>query len=235
MHSESSATVRPWDSYDAYLWDIDGTLITCTDLVHYHAFNQALSSVAGRSITIDGVVMHGNVDVGILRDAFAKHGVPEHEWRPRRQELLSAMHAYVEAARAEMQAIVLPGVRDVLTHLKEKGAVLGTATGNLEGIGRIKLERAGLLEFFDFGCYSDHCETRAEVFSGAASAARRLAGTNARLCAVGDTPADVRAARACGLDSIAVATGTYSVAQLREEHPDLLVPTLVGLPNSERS
>lgn len=214
---------RAWDEFDGYLFDIDGTLMNCTDAVHYFAFGEALSSVAGRPLTIDGIVAHGNVDTGILRDAFAKHGVADADWRTRLPELIAGMGKFVESRRSELRIDVLPQVREVLAHLKAKGAVLGTATGNLAVIGRVKLGHVGLLEMFDFGGWSDGHETRAEVFRAAAEQARDLRGEHAALCVVGDTPNDIQAARANGLKVIAVATGIYSYETLAAENPDRLV------------
>ncbi len=221
---------RAWDEFDAYLFDIDGTLMNCTDAVHYFAFNDALSAIAGRPLTIDGVVAHGNVDVGILRDAFAKAGVPEDQWRPRLPEILERMRSFVSERQKEFCISVLPGVREVLSHLRARGATLGTATGNLEVIGQAKLSIAGLLDAFHFGGWSDACETRAEVFRRAAASARRLASNeNISICVVGDTPADIKAARANDLKVIAVSTGIYSFETLAAETPDLLVASLTKL------
>ena len=86
-------------------------------------------------------------------------------------------------------------------------------------IGRLKLARCGLLQQFDFGGYSDAHEYRKDVFAAALEQARALAGTQATVCVVGDTPADVQAARDNGLDVIAVATGIYTHVQLAAERP----------------
>ena len=217
---------RAWDGFDGYLFDIDGTLMNSTDAVHYFAFGEALSSVAGRPLTIDGVVAHGNVDTGILRDAFEKNGVADADWRARLPELIAGMGKFVESRRGELRINVLPQVREVLAHLRAKGALLGTATGNLAVIGRVKLGHVGLLEMFDFGGWSDGHETRAEVFRAAAAEARSRRSEDAALCVVGDTPLDIQAARANGLKVIAVSTGIYSYEKLGEEKPDLLVRSL---------
>lgn len=226
---DSGTLGRNWDVFDAYLFDIDGTLLHCTDAVHYFAFNDVMSAVAGRPLTIDGVVAHGNVDLGILRDAFARSDVAEELWRPRVQQMVDRMGAFVAARRSDFCITVLPQVRELLEYLRARGAVLGTATGNLAAIGRIKLEHVGLAEMFDFGGWSDGFETRADVFRNAASKARDVAGNDALICVVGDTPYDVRAARQTGLKVIAVATGIYSVETLKAEHPDLLVRSLEEL------
>src|SRR3569833_3211001 len=93
---------RPWDAFDAYLFDIDGTLIECTDAVHYFAFCDALSAVAGRSINLDGVVAHGNTDVGILRDALTIAGVPESARRLQIPEMCRSMCAQVERNKQQL-------------------------------------------------------------------------------------------------------------------------------------
>lgn len=221
---------RAWDDFDAYLFDIDGTLMNCTDAVHYFAFNDALSAIAGRPLTIDGVVAHGNVDVGILRDAFAHAAIPEDHWRPRLPEILERMSSFVSERQKEFCISVLPSAREVLGHLRARGAILGTATGNLQVIGQAKLNTAGLLDLFDFGGWSDACETRTEVVRRAAAAARRLASNEQiSICVIGDTPADIKAARANHLNVIAVSTGIYSFETLAAESPDLLLSSLAEL------
>lgn len=226
---EASTLGRPWDEFGAYLFDIDGTLMNCTDAVHYFAFNDALSAIAGRPLTIDGVVAHGNVDVGILREAFALAKVPEDVWRPRLPEILARMCSFVSERQHDLCISVLPSVRDVLEHLRSRGAILGTATGNLQVIGQTKLNRAGLLDLFDFGSWSDACETRVEVFRHAAAKARNLSRGSRPICVVGDTPADIQAARANELKVIAVSTGIFSHEALAAEHPDLAVHSLTEL------
>jgi phosphoglycolate phosphatase-like HAD superfamily hydrolase len=221
---------RAWDDFNAYLFDIDGTLMNCTDAVHYFAFNDALSSIAERPLTIDGVVAHGNVDVGILRDAFAHAGIPEEDWRPRLPEILERMRGFVSERQKDFCISVLPSVREVLGHLRARGAILGTATGNLAVIGQAKLNAVCLLDRFDFGGWSDACETRTEVVRRAAAAARKLASNEEiSICVIGDTPADIKAARANELKVIAVSTGIYSFDTLAAESPDFLVRSLTEL------
>jgi phosphoglycolate phosphatase-like HAD superfamily hydrolase len=222
-------TPRPWDSYDAYLFDIDGTLLNCTDAVHYFAFCDSLTAVAGRPINLDGVVTHGSVDVAILRDAWALAGVPESTWRPRLDEVRRAMGSQVENNREDLRIDVLPGAREVLAYLRDRGAILGVATGNLAAIGVAKLSHCGLWEWFHFGGFSDAFETRADVFRAALEQARALTSPTASICVLGDTPADVQAAHANSLDIIAVATGIFSYDILAAENPTRCIHTLNDL------
>lgn len=224
-----NALGRAWDAFDAYLFDIDGTLIECTDATHYFAFCHALKSASGRDLTLDGVVAHGNVDAGIVRDALTFAGVPESAWRPRLPELLAAMGDFMQERQGEVCARVLPDVRRVLEHLRRCGATLAVATGNLERIGKLKLTRAGLLEYFDFGGWSDAHETRSAVFAAAIEAARERCGRNAALCVLGDTPSDIRAAHDHSVPVIAVATGIYPFEQLTQEQPELCLQSFAEL------
>ena len=227
--SSPSHLSRPWDAFDGYLFDIDGTLLNCQDAVHYFAFCDALSLVAGRPLNLDGVVTHGNTDEGILRDAFARGSVDPAIWRTRLEESRERMGTQVEANRGDLRMDVLPGVRELLAHLRSRGAVLSTATGNLARIGEAKLTHCGLRESFDLGGYSDGFETRAEVFRAALDAVRERVGERGAVCVVGDTPADVQAAHANGLEVIAVATGIFSAEQLEAERPELLLSSLAEL------
>lgn len=220
---------RAWDAFDAYLFDIDGTLLHCTDAVHYFGFCEVLSQIAGKPVNLDGVNAHGNVDVGILRDALAIAGVPEATWRSRLPAMRDQLCRYVEAHKAEFQADALPGVRAVLEHLRDKGAVLGIATGNLGSIGRVKLEHVGLWDFFTVGGWSDDFETRTDVFRNAIAKMRASTHSDAAICVLGDTPADIAAAHANALPVIAVATGIYTPQQLMAAPPDLLLRSFEDL------
>jgi phosphoglycolate phosphatase-like HAD superfamily hydrolase len=218
-----------WDTFDVYLFDIDDTLLHCSDAVHYFAFCDVLQSIAGKPMTLEGVTAHGNTDIGILRDALALAGISENIWRPRLPQIREAMAHFVQEREQEMCTTVLPDVCQVLQHLRSRGASLGVATGNLQNIGQLKLRRAGLLHFFQFGGWSDECEFRADIFRAAVTKGRMLAGEKASVCVIGDTPADIRAARQNGLHVIAVATGIYPFDQLATEEPELCLSSLKDL------
>ncbi len=212
-------------AFEAYLFDIDGTLLHCSDAVHYFAFCDALSSAAGRPMTLDGVTAHGNTDIGILRDAFLRAGLSPEGWQPRIAEICDQMCCQVEENRAELCVQVLPGVRDILEHLQAKGALLAVATGNLERIGRQKLRAADLDRYFEIFAWSDGLEYREDVYRSGVAKIRADLGGRASILAFGDTPADVRSARTCGIPIIAVASGIYTYEELIAETPSLCVRT----------
>jgi phosphoglycolate phosphatase-like HAD superfamily hydrolase len=218
-----------WDGQDAYLFDIDGTLLRSRDRVHFDSFASSIERVTGFEVTLAGVLLHGSTDTAILREACRQAGIPAKVLEPQVEAILEAMRLTVAEHRHEMDPLRMPGVVETLSHLARKGALLGVATGNLELIGWIKIEEAGLREWFRFGGFSDRFPIRAELVGNAARKARELGGEAARICVVGDTPRDIEAARANSLPVIAVATGSFGFETLLEYRPEVCASSLADL------
>jgi phosphoglycolate phosphatase-like HAD superfamily hydrolase len=242
----SSPSHSRWIEADAYIFDIDGTLLNSRDGIHYNAFRAALRTTFGIESDLSKVPVHGNTDVGILRavvaaveQAHAERADAERGGRADFDRLLpqalELIRAEVRRNRNQMQPEVCPGIPALLARLHSQGTLLGVASGNLEQVAWAKLEAASLRDYFQFGAFSDRCEKRAQIFANALAGARcRLRSRNKNggpsVCIIGDTPADILAARANRLPIIAVATGIYSVEQLAEHSPDLCLPYFDALP-----
>lgn len=218
-----------WDEQNAYLFDIDGTLLRSRDRVHYDSFFECVREVMGHELDLSGVTLHGNTDPGILRDAFLQTTVEDSHWRASLEEVLERMRTTVAARRDRMQLVRMPAIEETLEHLAAKGAKLGVATGNLEAIGWVKIETVGLRHWFEFGGFSDEYADRADMIAHAAEKARAVAGARATVCVVGDTEFDIAAARANGLPTIAVATGNQPFDLLMQSKPEVCVSSLWAL------
>jgi phosphoglycolate phosphatase-like HAD superfamily hydrolase len=230
--NEGRVVMQPgfaWDRQDAYLFDIDGTLLRTRDRVHVDSFASSVRRVTGFEITLAGVLLHGGTDTAILRDACRHAGVPAQILESNLDAILDAMANTVNERRHELDMVLMPGVEKTLQHLARRGALLGVATGNLELIGWIKIEQAGLRGWFRFGGFSDRFPIRSELIGHAALKARELAGAQATVCVVGDTPRDIEAARANSLPVVAVATGRYSFDELIALNPEVCATSLAGL------
>src|SRR5512146_2200303 len=232
----SRQTVRgaPWLAYDAYVFDIDGTLLNSRDLVHYRAFQTALLEVYGCKRDVSEVPVHGNTDIGILRATVQLGGIDEETFERRVPEALTVMRRSAHANTMDFRIEVCPAIPRVLETLRRREKLLGVATGNLAEIGWPKLAAGELKQYFNFGSFSDRSpspavadkpwyEQRAEIFANAVAEVRRRLGAAATVCFVGDTPTDVSAAKANGCPIIAVATGIYSLEQLSKLEPEFSV------------
>jgi phosphoglycolate phosphatase-like HAD superfamily hydrolase len=222
-----------WDGQDAYLFDIDGTLLRSRDRIHVDSVAWRVNRVTGFEITLAGIQLQGNTDTAILREACRQAGIPSEVLEEQYETILETMRNCVAERRQELEPVVMPGVNEVLRHLAQRGALLGVASGNLETIGWIKIERAGLREWFNFGGFSDRLPVRAELVKQAVIKARAMDGRRGRaeskVCVVGDTPRDIEAARANSLSVIAVATGRSSFEELLQCRPDACVSSLADL------
>jgi len=215
--------VRPgfrWDSADAFLFDIDGTLLNSGDAVHYFAFRNAIGNVLGIEASIEGVPVHGNTDVGILRAVLQRAGLNDAAIDTHLPRIVEQMCSEVQQNREQLNPQLCPSIPELISYLQGHGKLLGAASGNLETVGWLKLEKAGIRPVFAFGSFSFPRESRAEIFQHGIDVARLRLGEHATVTVVGDTPSDIEAARFVGVPVIAIATGIYSFAQLQACGPD---------------
>jgi len=214
---------------DAYLFDIDGTLMLSPDRTHRYALHRALLDVYGVETTIDGIPYHGKTDPGILRAALERLNIPADLIDQKMPAALDVVRRDAAEKADRFRPNVLPGIRDLIDLLNNSGKLLGICSGNLEAVAWLKLKAAGLADYFEFGCFADECELRVDVFrKGMQEVAKRL-GPGAKVCFIGDTPEDVRAAQGAGGHIIAVGTGIFKVEDLATHGPDAAVLTCAEL------
>jgi len=166
-----------------------------------------------------GIPMAGRTDPWILADAARAHGIPLDSAGLSRFREVYIRHLIVELEKPGARKGVMPGVRDLLDALSTRDDVyVALLTGNYEAGARIKLEYFDLWRHFACGAFGDEAPDRNGLVPKAI--ARVVAGGGPSFSAadavvVGDTPLDVACAAFAGARSIAVATGSYSVEDLR--------------------
>jgi phosphoglycolate phosphatase-like HAD superfamily hydrolase len=210
-------------SADAYIFDIDGTLLVTKDLVHWNALHQAMLEAYGVDTTIEGVPYHGKTDLSILRAALAREGIHDGAFESQLPRALEIICREVETNHKQIAPAICAGIPELLKVIQSSGKLIGVASGNLETVGWHKIEAAYLRNFFSFGFFSDHCESRTAIFQNATNHVARQLGPGATTCFVGDTPSDIEAAREVGALIVAVASGIFSVNELSACSPDLCV------------
>jgi phosphoglycolate phosphatase len=207
-----------------FLFDIDGTLLKGSTRVHRDAFAHAFRSVYGLPLSLDEVQAAGRTDRWLLHEVLRRHGMPEAEVDARMPEAFAVMEAYVDEHLDDLRRFVLPGVPDLLAALDEAGCLLGLLTGNLSRIAFAKMRHAGLARYFDTGGFGEESATRADLVPVAIAKAGEKVGCRiapAEAAVIGDTPLDVEAGKAHGTRTVGVATGPFTVDQLRDSGADL--------------
>src|SRR4051812_24530919 len=164
-------------SADAYLFDIDGTILVTRDLVHWNGLHQAMLEVYGVDTTIEGIPYHGKTDVGILRMALDRCGVSGTRFEQGLAAARAVICQEVSEHASEICADACPSIGELLNELQGQRKLLGVASGNLEIVGWHKVIAAGVRDFFSFGCFGDYSESRAEIFAHAMSETKQRLGS----------------------------------------------------------
>jgi phosphoglycolate phosphatase-like HAD superfamily hydrolase len=212
---------------DVFLFDIDGTLLLSGG-AGKAALEDALAEEFGIRGTIEKLTLSGRTDRAILTDLLRMSGLENSRENHRR--LVGAYLRHLPGCLTRLRGQVLPGVVALLEALRarERTAV-GLLTGNLRAGAGIKLGHFGLVGHFAFGGYGDDHHDRDEVAREALAAVRQCVGDKLdprRVRVIGDTPHDVRCARAIGARAVAVATGWHGREELLACAPDLLLDDL---------
>jgi phosphoglycolate phosphatase len=208
------------------LFDIDGTLINTGG-----AGRDALHTALAMEFAVSDphhVNLSGRTDRGICRELFDAHAI-EHtleNWKRFQQAYLVGLQQHLTSR----QGFVLPGVRELVAQLESTPRVaLGLLTGNVREGARRKLAHYALADHFTFGGFGDSHHERDDVAREALAAACAHCGANVcgdQVWVIGDTPLDIRCARAIGAKVVAVATGAHTVGELQSHAPDLAVEDL---------
>jgi phosphoglycolate phosphatase-like HAD superfamily hydrolase len=212
---------------NAFLFDIDGTLIS-TGGAGKAALETALASEFGVRELRAQVPYSGRTDRAIVRDLLVLHGIEETPATVRR--LLDAYLGHLPLCLQKAQGKVLPGIAALLQRLSgREGAVVGLLTGNIRAGARAKLGHFDLFHHFTLGGFGDRHLCRNDVAREALAEVRSRCNGSVRpehIWVIGDTPLDVRCARAIGARVAAVATGWHALDELAAEQPDLLLADL---------
>lgn len=205
------------------LFDIDGTLLS-TGGAGQRAMERALHAAFGVANLDHDIPAAGRTDRAIIADLFAHHRL---EHRPEIVErFLAAYVRHLPETLRELDGRVLPGIVELLDALAGRGDVaLGLLTGNFAEGAQLKLRHFRLEHHFRFGGYGDAHLDRDDVARAALAEARRFLDRDVsldHLWVIGDTPSDVKCARAIGARAVAVATGMFSYEELKATRPDHL-------------
>lgn len=212
----------------AVLFDIDGCLIS-TGGAGTRSWRRAFQTLHGIPADIGEFTEAGMTDPQVGSLTFTRVLGRE----PTDREMARLLAAYLEGLEEEVQQSpgyrVMPGVDALLPRLVEAGVLLGIVSGALEAAAHIKLARGRLNRFFSFGGYGSDSRDRATLTRLAIERAGAIHGhplDASRLLVVGDTPRDIAAAHDAGAVAVGVATGKYSVDQLRAAGADHVLATL---------
>ncbi|MFP6895715.1 MAG: HAD hydrolase-like protein [Roseibacillus sp.] len=205
------------------LFDIDGTLID-TRGAGLKAIRMAVHDLHGAEVP--KLDLNGATDSGLARDILSSFDLEVNE-----KSVSAFYEAYLvrlaeHLGNGDFAGVILPGVPRLLDALREAGATLGLLTGNIAAGADLKLEHFGLAEYFGFGAFGDDHHDRNELGPVAVARAEEMQGRSfdrAETVIIGDTPKDIACGKALGSITLAVATGSFTVEELRDHHATMVV------------
>jgi phosphoglycolate phosphatase len=209
------------------LFDVDHTLIDSGG-AGIVALNVTLEDMTGISNGFKGISVAGKTDMQIVREAMEKFALgPDHGMLP---SFLDRYLVHLRDAMTKNNGRIKPGVKALLTRLQNQADFrLGLLTGNIEQGARIKLAPFSLNRFFPVGAYGSDGEDRNHLLPIAVERLAQASGVVVdylHCIVIGDTPRDVQCAEIHGAASIAVATGPYSIEDLKQTGADLVLADL---------
>ena len=194
------------------LFDVDGTLAEgSAGNMHMECFDEAFRETLGIKSDIAGDIDYeGKVDLQLIQENARIHKIRLSE--KQEKEIMSFMSDRFEERIKKIEVGALPGSKDFINYLSnETQTLLGLVTGNLPRIAYAKIEKIGLMKYFDkeiegFGNMSNK---RYDLVRIAYEKAVEIAGNPVEAFIIDDTPRGAEAAMKANTKCISVMSGKY--------------------------
>ena len=201
--------------YPVVLFDLDGTVIDSGGII-LASMRHASREVLGRDYP-DEVLMAAVGGPGLEAQMAALD--PE-----RVDELVTVYRAHNEPLHKEL--VCCAGMDGVLERLHAEGRRLGVVTAKRRVTVELAFEHVPLGHLFEAVVGGDETVHHKPDPEPLLLGAERLGADPAEVVYVGDSPFDVRAAKAAGMGSVAVTWGRiHDRSRLEREEPDAIVDT----------
>jgi pyrophosphatase PpaX len=201
--------------FPVVLFDLDGTVVDSGSIIlasMRHATREVLGQEFGDDELLQSV---GGPGLEAQMAVFAPDRV---------DELVRVYRAHNEPLHEELEACL--GMEAVLVRLQQEGRRLGVVTAKRRATVELAFAQVRLGHLFETVIGGDETERHKPDPAPLLLAAERLRVLPGDCAYVGDSPFDVRAARAAGMYAVAVTWGRiHDRSLLEREQPDAIVDT----------
>ena len=200
--------------FPVVLWDLDGTLIDSGAMI-LSSFRHATSTVLREDVPDEHLLAAVGAGAS-LQEQLRRFGA-EHV-----DELVRAYREHNEPLHRKLLACA--GVLELLPALRAEGRRLGVVTAKRRATVRLAFDVLPLEPLFDVVVAAEDTELHKPDPAPIRLALDRLGAEPREAAYVGDSPFDIRAARAAGVTAIAVGWGgLHDEALVGAEEPDAFV------------
>jgi pyrophosphatase PpaX len=196
----------------AVIFDFDGTLIDTFPAIHA-GFNAAIAPLFGRDFSRDEVIdRFGPPDEGILAIQLKDHS---------NQVLQDAIEVYYAAYEKSHDSMApFEGIEALLQELRKLHLPLGVMTGKSRRAADITIAHFGWQDKFDVLVTGDEVPNFKPAPDGPLLAAKLLGIAPENCMYVGDSPADLGAARSAHMMGVVAGWQSYFQEKLRPMNPE---------------
>jgi pyrophosphatase PpaX len=201
--------------FPVVLFDLDGTVVDSGGII-LASMRHATREVLGRDFG-DAELMQavGGPGLEAQMEVFAPERV---------DDLVRVYRAHNEPLHDELEACA--GMEDVLLRLHEQGHRLGVVTAKRRSTVELAFARVPIAHLFETVVGGDETQKHKPDPEPLLLAAERMNARPDETAYVGDSPFDIRAAKAAGMHAIAVTWGRiHDRERLEREEPDAIVDT----------
>ncbi len=192
---------HPLSSYQAVLFDLDGTLVDSNEL-HAEAWDRAFQHF-GKCFTRDAL----RQQIGKGSDKYLPEFLSAEEIKRFGEELDQyRSHLFQQEYLPRVQGF--PKVRELFARLREEGKAIVLATSGKKKEAEHYVELLGIADLLDGQTTADDADSSKpapDIFEAALAQLKGVAAADAVV--VGDTPYDMEAAGRAGMDAIGVLCG----------------------------
>jgi len=204
-------------------FDIDKTLLIGSHC-HFYSFKKAFKDIYGVDVTLNIHNIQGMTDKQIIYYFAKENDIHIHDFDDIREKIV--YHYKKNLKREKIKP--LDGAHEILDTIEDMEIPTGIVTGNIEDIAWLKLKKAKFDDHFSFGGFGDEGCKRSTILQIALNKAKKIYNNinpkNSIL--VGDTPRDMKAGKKVGTLTIGVATGDFTIENLKKAGADHVLKSL---------
>ncbi len=195
--------------YKGIIFDIDGTLTSTNELI-FATFNHIAQKYEGKVYSDEEIIsMFGPTEDIILKEKFNGDKF---------KEVYEEYYKFYRENHPKM-ADLYPGIVDILTELKNKNIITSIFTGKGRKTTEITLEILGIKHFFDMIVTGDDVTNHKPSPEGIIKFINSFNLNKNDVLMVGDSIADIIAAKEAGVDIASVVWDSYAKEDVVKLNP----------------
>jgi HAD superfamily hydrolase (TIGR01549 family) len=196
------------NSFDGFIFDIDGTLTSTNQLI-FNSFNFIAKKYLGRTFSDEEIVsMFGPTEDVILKEWC---GEKFEEAKKDYYEYYSKNHSIAQ---------LYPGITRILENLKSKNYPLGIFTGKGREASMITLKYLSVDKYFDLVVSGDDVEKHKPSAEGILKFTSKFKLKKERVLMIGDSVSDVRASKEAGIKIASALWDSYGEDKVKNLDSD---------------